>query len=476
MKNRFVALFTVAALTLSLCACGGNTPSGASASPADPGQTLSEQTENTDDATAEDTTGTSEENTDSEPSADTAKEDTAADATGSGDTTGEDASASSATDSDLPEGIVAVKLPPAVPIPDNEAMTFVRDMKVGWNLGNTFDASNCNWLSDPLDYESAWCGTKTTKELILELKNAGFNSIRVPVSWHNHIDADHNIDKAWLDRVQEVVDYVYEEGMYVILNIHHDDDPVYMYPSYDCTDSSKKYLTDIWTQLAERFADYDTHLIFETMNEPRQVGTDIEWWVPDVNADNAKEAFDCINQMNQAAVDAIRSVSKGYNTERYIMVPGYCASPEFALIDAFQMPEDSLATAENRLILSVHAYTPYNFALNLSGTSEFDISKTSSTQDIDSFMRRLYTKYVSKGLPVVIGEFGALDKDKNTESRVQYAAYYIAMARHFGLTAHWWDNNALNADGECFQIIDRKTLTWSFPEIRDQLIYYSVER
>ena len=469
MKNKLIAILTASALAVSLCACGGKTPTPAPDSQTDSGQTVTEQTDNSGGDSEDTTDSSTAENTE-----DTGK-DTENTETTSEENTSDDTSASSTEESDLPEGIVAVKLPPAVPIPENDAMTFVRDMKVGWNLGNTFDASNCNWLDDPLKYESAWCGATTTKELILELKNAGFNSIRVPVSWHNHIDADHNIDKAWLDRVQEVVDYVYEEGMYVILNIHHDDDPEYMYPSYDCLDSSKKYLTDIWTQLAERFADYDTHLIFETMNEPRQVGSDIEWWVPDVNADNAKEAFDCINQMNQAAVDAIRSVSKGYNTERYIMVPGYCASPEFALIDAFQMPEDSLATAENRLILSVHAYTPYNFALNLSGTSEFDISKTSSTQDIDSFMRRLYTKYVSKGLPVVIGEFGALEKDGNTESRVQFAAYYIAMARHFGLTAHWWDNNAINSTGECFQLIDRNSLTWSFPEIRDQIIYYSVE-
>ena len=474
MKKKYLALFLAAAMTLSMFGCGTTTAPSADADTA--------TTQTSDDTAASDTTSDTSDyetlddktsdNT-SEDTTDNAAENTTEETSGKDNTeeTGETATQSSG----LPEGIIKVQVPGSTIIPENDALSFVKDMKVGWNLGNTFDANNCDWLSDPLDYESAWCGVKTTKELILAIKDAGFNTIRVPVSWHDHIDKDNNIDEAWLNRVQEVVDWIYDEDMYVILNIHHDDDPKYMYPSYECLDTSKDYLTDIWTQLATRFADYDTHLIFETMNEPRQKGTDIEWWIDDVNSDVAKEAFDCINQMNQTAVDAIRSVNSGYNTERYIMVPGYCASPEFELITAFRFPEDSLATAENRLILSVHAYTPYNFALNMSGTSSFDASSDSSTADIDSFMRRLYMKYVVAGTPVVIGEFGALDKNGNTDARTQYAAYYMALAKAYGMTAVWWDNNALNTDGECFQIIDRETLTWSFPEIRDQLIYYSVE-
>lgn len=373
----------------------------------------------------------------------------------------------------LPDGIVKVNLPlPMSSMPDNEALSFVRDMKAGWNLGNCFDAYDCNWLSDPMDYETAWCKAKATKELILELKAQGFNSIRIPVSWHNHLDNSWNIDSKWMDRVQEVVDYAYDEGMYVIINIHHDNDADHEYPSYAKLDNSKKYITKIWTQIAERFADYDEHLIYETMNEPRQVGTEHEWWINDVHSDTAKECFDCVNQLNQTAVDTIRSVDKGYNTSRYIMCPGYCASPEFALVNEFKLPDDNKCSAENRLILSVHAYTPYNFALDLNGTDSFDIASGKGTDEINSFMRRLYNSYVVKGIPVVIGEYGALDKHGNTDSRMQFTAYYVATARYYGLTTLWWDNNALNAEGECFQIIDRSTLKWSFPEIRDQIMYY----
>ena len=460
MKNRYIAILLAAVMALSLCSCGKGNDTAATV----PDQTVTEQTDTSDDTDTNDGSESSDEK-DSSDETDVTDE--------TGDEAKEDKPAENT--SGLPDGIIKVRVPTSTIIPENEALAFVKDMKIGWNLGNGFDANNCDWLEDPLDYESAWCGAKATKDLILELKNAGFNTIRVPVSWHNHIDSDHKIDEAWLDRVEEVVNWVYEEDMYVILNIHHDDDPKYMYPSYDCLDSSKKYLTDIWTQLATRFADYDTHLIFETMNEPRQKGTAIEWWIDNTGTDEAQAALDCINQMNQTAVDAIRSVNSGYNTERYIMVPGYCASPEFELINEFKMPEDTLATAENRLILSVHAYTPYNFALNMSGTDKFDVTSDSSISDIDSFLRRLYMKYVVAGTPVVIGEFGALDKNGNTDSRVQYAAYYVANARAYGITAVWWDNNALNTDGECFRIIDRSTLEWAFPEIRDQLIYYSVE-
>ena len=374
---------------------------------------------------------------------------------------------------EIPEGIIPVKLPLEVSIPENDAMAFVQDMKVGWNLGNAFDATNCTWLSDPLDYESAWCGAKTTQALIRELHDAGFNTIRIPVSWHNHVDGNYNIDSKWMDRVEEVVGWAYDEGMYVIINIHHDNEDAFEYPSYDKLDQSKKYVTRIWEQIADRFADYDEHLIYESMNEPRQVGTDHEWWINDKNSEVAKECFDCVNQLNQTIVDTIRANGKGYNGSRYIMVPGYCANPEFELISDFVIPDDSKATAENRIIISVHAYTPYSFALDQSGTKDFDIATQKGTADINSFMKRLYDKFVHQGIPVVIGEYGALEKGGNDEARKQFAAYYVAMARHYGLTTVWWDNNAHNASGECFQIIDRASVTWTYPEIRDQILYYS---
>ena len=460
MKRKIVSFLLAASVCGMLCGCKGN---------ADPGDTpaaiATEAAEPTPEAVTTDGPPTGNVTT-TDPTKEAAPtEEAAMEAT---PTPMEEASA----ETTVPDGIVEVPLPAEVSIPENDAMAFVRDMKAGWNLGNTFDATNCTWLSDPLEYESAWCGAKTTQALIKEIHNAGFQTIRIPVSWHNHVDGNYNIDSKWMDRVQEVVDWAYDDGMYVIINIHHDNEDAFEYPSYDKMDQSKKYVTKIWEQIADRFAEYDEHLIYESMNEPRQVGTDHEWWINDKNSATAKECFDCVNQLNQAIVDTIRANGKGYNGSRYIMVPGYCANPEFELINDFVLPDDSKATAENRIILSVHAYTPYSFALEQPGTPDFDIAARKGTGDINSFMKRLYEKFVVKGIPVVIGEYGALEKNGNDDARKQFAAYYVAMARHYGLTTVWWDNNAHNASGECFQLINRSSVTWTYPEIRDQIIYY----
>ncbi|BCN29419.1 glycoside hydrolase family 5 protein [Anaeromicropila herbilytica] len=361
-------------------------------------------------------------------------------------------------------------------IPENDALKFVSDMKIGWNLGNTLDAnSEENTLTDELQYESSWCGVKTSKEMITKLKEAGFKTVRIPVSWHNHVSGiDYKISEAWLNRVQEVVDYAIDQDMYVILNIHHDISEKYYYPDNKHLKNSTLYVKSIWKQLAERFNKYDDKLILESINEPRLVGTENEWWL-DMTKANCKEAVDCINQLNQVFVDTVRA-SAGNNKTRYLMVPGYCASADGALNDAFVIPKDSKEN-NNKIIVSVHAYTPYNFALQPQKESgsidQFSASSSVSQKDINTFMDGLYNKYISKGTPVVIGEFGAMDKKNNLQSRVEYSAYYIAAARARGMIACWWDNNAFAGEGENFGLLDRKTLTFTYPDIINALMKYT---
>ncbi|HPJ02819.1 MAG TPA: cellulase family glycosylhydrolase, partial [Candidatus Limiplasma sp.] len=146
-------------------------------------------------------------------------------------------------------------------IPDSEALRFTRALKAGWNLGNTFDAVDANWIADKLQYETAWAGVKTTPQLFETLKSAGFASVRIPVSWHNHVDADFVIDADWLARVREVIGYALDAGLFVIVNTHHDIDPAFVYPDEAHLESSKAYLTAIWSQLAEAFRDTDERLI-----------------------------------------------------------------------------------------------------------------------------------------------------------------------------------------------------------------------
>ena len=354
-------------------------------------------------------------------------------------------------------------------VPDTEPFQFVRELKTGWNLGNTFDANDVgSWFHGPdIDIESAWCGVKTPRELMTALKEAGFNLIRIPVSWHDHVDENDNINPEWLARVKEVAGWVIDEGMYAIVNVHHDNKPEYFYPDQKHYERSSAYLTSIWSQIAEAFADFDDHLILESMNEPRLTNTAYEWTWKAESAE-CQEAMACINQLNQLFVDTVRAAG-GNNASRYLCIPSYDASPWYAVDSAFHLPEDQV---ENRLIVAAHAYTPYDFALNTkSNDNSFDLEKDAAKKsEIAMFMNRLYERFISQGIPVLMDEYGALNKNGNLQSRVNFAAYYVASASARGMTCCWWDNHNFTGNGEQFGLIDRKTCTWKYPEIVEAIM------
>lgn len=357
-------------------------------------------------------------------------------------------------------------------LPDSEALVFVQNMKTGWNLGNTFDASDNGSSGNDLKYESMWCGTVTTKEMIDALKEAGFQTIRIPVSWHNHLtDDNHTVSEVWLNRVQEVVDYAIDDDMYVIINIHHDFSTDYIYPTSEYLEQSKTYVTDIWTQVADRFKDYDDHLIMESMNEPRMVGSNNEWWLDFQNAE-CIDSIQCINEINQVFVDVVRS-SGGNNATRYLMVPGYDASLQGAVNSYFSLPTD-IEENQNKILVSVHAYTPYSFALQGEGesgsTDAFDMTSSSSTKDIDDLMKQLYDTFVKNGTGVVIGEYGAREKSGNLQARVDFTAYYIEAARASGITCCVWDNNSFSGSGENFGLFRRQNMIFLYPEILESIM------
>lgn len=358
-------------------------------------------------------------------------------------------------------------------LPQTRAMAFVQNMAPGWNLGNTFDAcSDTNTLKDELQYETSWVGVKTTRENILALKSAGIRTLRIPVSWHNHMSDDFTISAVWLERVREVVDWAYAEGMVVILNIHHDTMQGYYYPTRAHMETSARFIAAVWTQLSSAFADYGENLVFESINEPRLKGTRFEWSFQRHSKD-CQEAAACINELNQLMVDTVRA-GGGKNDTRYIMVPAYAASPDNALLPLFVMPKDS---ADDRLILSVHAYTPYNFALQAKGeqgsTDAFRLDAKAQTNIVSGMMTKLYNTFVKQGVPVVIGEFGARDKGGNTQSRVDFTAYYVAAARASGIPCIWWDNGAFAGSGELFGLLRRVNNTWIYPDILEAMVTYS---
>ena len=248
-------------------------------------------------------------------------------------------------------GTAAESIPELAPfgpfsIPENEAMVMMDQMGVGWNLGNTFDAFQDPYRGDEMRLESYWNGCMTTDAMFEALSNAGFRSVRIPVSWHNHVDKNFRISEKWLNRVQEGVDYAYHRGMYVILNTHHDSFETDLGNAAKDEKAYKKDSTIIvrrWDQVATKFAGYSDKLIFETFNE---IHADDNW-------NSASDAeYTLLNQWNQWAVDAIRKT----NPTRWIGVAGYAANIDMT-IEHFVLPTDPA----NKLIVAVHCYDPYNF-------------------------------------------------------------------------------------------------------------------
>ncbi|MGN0667095.1 MAG: glycoside hydrolase family 5 protein [Huintestinicola sp.] len=337
-------------------------------------------------------------------------------------------------------------------VTEQNPVEFVKDLKMGWNLGNTLDATGGEGMSS----ETSWGQPEVTKELIEYVKASGFTSIRIPVSWGNHTDAEYNIAPQWMSRVTDIVNYALDSGLYVIINSHHDCD--YYYPTEEKYEKSSEYIRKIWTQISENFKDYDERLIFEAMNEPRLTGTNKEWWFADNDAEGV-ESIKVIMKLNQEFVDTVRN-QDGFNKTRFLMVPSNAASAGNALNPAFEMPSDP----SNKLILSVHAYTPYDFAMNEKGYSNWDGKHANEL----GFMDQLNDKFIKNGYGVVIGEFGATNKD-NLADRVAWAKDYTSKAASLGIPCFLWDNGGTNVGSENFGMINRRTLEISYPDILNMM-------
>jgi len=341
------------------------------------------------------------------------------------------------------------------------AKVAVANMKVGWNLGNTLE-SNSNevdgWIEKytsgtPTDYETAWGQPVATQELIDMFKDAGFNAIRVPVTWWPHLDSSNNIDSEWMARVKEVVDYVINEGMYCILNVHHDTGD-----ASSCwlkaTDKNADFavmnnrFVKIWKQIANTFKDYDEHLLFEAYNE--MLDTTNSWNFAQYNG-----AYDAVNQYAQNFVNTVRATG-GNNEYRNLIINTYAASAGAGNWDSrcklplskLTMPED---THSGHLAAEVHYYfSSYN------------------TSDFDELFSRLQTNFLSKDVPVILGEYGYTFNDFNnrTSAEVEAAAnsakYIVSKAKSYGIATFYW---MLLSDGD-----DRTVPTWTEPTVKDAII------
>ena len=349
------------------------------------------------------------------------------------------------------------------------ATEVVKRMTVGWNLGNTLDATGGSGLSS----ETSWGQPTTTKAMLAGVRKAGFKTIRIPVSWAKHTSgSDYTIDSAWMNRVKTVVDWALDEGFCVILNVHHDNykeselnkGTVGYALSKDkaVQDKSKAFLSSVWKQIATTFADYDNRLVFEVLNEPRDIDGEVggnEWWT------NDKTLLNVITSYEQVCINQIRSV-KG-NEKRFVMAPSYAATSDTGIISLFTLPTDS---AKDRLILSVHAYSPYDFAMKSPGDVKFTSAHKSS---LDTLFAWLNTNYVKKGIGVVIGETGATNKN-NLSDRIEWANAFFAGAYKYGIPAVLWDNGIWQVTGtkydEHYGYYNRNSQTWYFPTLIEAMM------
>lgn len=362
------------------------------------------------------------------------------------------------------------------PAPEPEITTggasveFSQNLMPGWNLGNQLEANSGGTPS-----ETAWSNPVITEDLIKTVKAQGFKSIRIPVSYLSKIGdgPDYTIDSAWLDRVQEVVDMCVNNGLYAIINVHGDG-----YYSVGggwllCNEPEadqkviKEKFKKVWAQIADRFKNYDEHLVYESMNE-----------VFDGNYNGpTAENYGNINDYNQIFVDTVRNAG-GNNGSRYLLVPGWntdinytTGDVGYALAGNFVIPNDSTG----RIMISVHYYDPWKFCGDEGAPGIFrwgDSIKgqaipNSSEKYTDAQFDKLYNAYIKNGYGVIIGEYGSIDKtykdERNTTYRAYFAEYVNYAAHQRNIVTVYWDNGYNGKHG--FGLFDRTKCTVTQPEI-----------
>lgn len=344
---------------------------------------------------------------------------------------------------------------------DISTMELVRDMGIGINLGNTFEACpdwyKEDWIAQysegkPENYETAWGSPKITKEIIEGIAKEGFGVLRIPVAWSNMMahDGTYTINAEYDARVHEVVDWTLESGMYAIINIHWDGGWVNKFPD-DKEESMKRY-THMWEQIADSFKDYDDYLMFESQNE------ELGWesiWNPWGDGTGKSESYALCNEINQAFVDTIRS-SGGNNPKRHLLISGYNTGIDRTCDALFKMPNDPA----NRMAVSVHYYSPAGFAIL---EEDADWGKATPTwgsdQDYASLcneMDMLKTSFTDKGIPVIIGEYGCPTKNKEPESVQRFLSSVCKEAYTRGHCPVMWSTPGGHYDRETYKMADQE--------------------
>lgn len=345
-----------------------------------------------------------------------------------------------------------------VSLSEVSAVDFVKIMGNGINLGNTLEAygrQNYGTTAEVSLYETCWGQPVTTKEMISGMKEAGFDSIRIPVSWTNKMnfeDGDYTIDQSLVDRVKEVITYAVEADMYVIVNEHWDGNWWSMFGSEteDTRKKAEELYVSMWTQLSEAFADFDEHVIFEGANE--QLGTalnELTAFCKDTGKLSDDDLYRVSNEINQLFVDTVRATG-GNNATRFLMIVGYNTDIDGTIDDRFAIPTDS---ADKKILLDVHYYAPWNYvAEDLTESEDWGIK--SEYEYMRTQLEKLQ-KFNEAGVGVVIGEYGAMPlKDGGSKNNVvEYTENFLNLCDMYGYGNCLWDRGDFYSKKD-FKVVD----------------------
>jgi aryl-phospho-beta-D-glucosidase BglC (GH1 family) len=322
-------------------------------------------------------------------------------------------------------GLAALAAPWAAPAQTLPPATQVAgQIALGWNLGNTMEAQ-CG--------ETAWGNPLVNQQLINAVKAAGFNAVRIPAAWDCHADqTTMTIDPTWMARVKQVVDYAYNQGMYVILNIHWDGGWLENHPLYSHQAAVNQKQRAYWTQIANTFRNYNERMLFAGTNEVHA-----DYGTPTTEHINVQQSY------NQTFVDAVRATG-GNNASRTLVVQTYNTNAWHGL-NYFSLPSDTIG---NRLIVEIHHYDPYDYTLNPNGSCLYwgspyppqSACQWAQERYQDDLFSQVRTKWVAQGVPVIIGEYAVgVRPNLNLESRQYYLEYVNRAAAANGIKTFYWD-------------------------------------
>lgn len=328
------------------------------------------------------------------------------------------------------------------PMRDLTSLQLARLMGTGWNLGNSLEATGG---------ETAWGNPATTQALLDAVRAAGFRTVRIPVAWKQHADAQDVIHPRWMARVAEVVGYARQAGLFTLINLHWDGG--WMQPTRAAQAEANTRITRFWAQIGQHFQGHDDTLLFAGTNEVMVEG---DYGPP------KPEYVEVQNGFNQTFVDAVRATG-GHNATRHLVVQGFNTHIDHTVAHAV-MPRDP---ARDRLMMEVHYYDPYEFTLDEKsaiwqwGAAARDARATAPWGDAahaDAQFRKMKTHFVDRGIPVLLGEFGAIRREDRPGSeayRIAWNRHIARSARAHGLVPVYWDNGVTGQHG--MGLFDRRT-------------------